>query len=169
LLAQNTRHFALPLMLVVRRHLSESRITRAVMLLSLSAIAASTTRMGQASLTPCAELEGRTVGLRGKVSQARDNAPPDFSSDAPIIIDAWERVVVLTLRRPICSADHSSKSDRPVVQPEVTIVELVPKGSVTQEDLQVLVGRVAKLEGVLSENVWWHYRATLRMAVTKVD
>jgi hypothetical protein len=110
--------------------------------------------------------------LRGKVSLTTDNVAPgtDFGlGEGVIVLDPMEEVVLMTLRRPLCSADEAMTKPRPVVQDEVTIVELSPSGTLRQEDICVHAGHVRTVEGTLSENSWWHYRATMRIAVTRIE
>ena len=113
----------------------------------------------------CAQLIGQTVKLRGKVSQSLDNIDADFGED--IVLDPVVEVLLVRLHRPICLFDADASS-RPVTQTKVTVVELVPGGTLSWADLRSHVGRRGVIEGTLSENEVWHYKATMRIAVTHV-
>jgi hypothetical protein len=122
------------------------------------------------ALPSCAELEGRTITLRGKVSEEWDNMDPDtdFGEGGELVLDPMETVLLVKLRRPICTAPEHSAQNRPVVQSEVTIVEIVLSGSTGAEERRSYVGKVRTIAGTLSENVWWHYSATMRIAATSI-
>jgi len=115
------------------------------------------------SLPSCTQLEGKVVTLRGKVSEAWDNMSPDEDLGVELVLDPMETILVMILPSPICRAPEKSK--RPVVQSEVTEVEIVLSDNASAKYRRSHVGQVRTITGKLSENVWWHYRATMQIAV----
>jgi hypothetical protein len=93
---------------------------------------------------------------------------PDADFGDRLVVDPKETVVVVTLRRPICTADEAA-SHRPVVQPHVTVVELVLTENQEPEMLRSHVGHVRTIKGQLAENVWWHYKATMQIIVESIE
>lgn len=106
--------------------------------------------------------------LRGKVSLVGDNMSPDTDFGDRIVVDPKEEIVIVTLRRPICIAPEDSSQTRPVVQPMVTVVELIPADGMSDELVRSHLGKVRTVEGNLSTNVWWHYKATMRIEAQNI-
>jgi hypothetical protein len=145
-----------------------SRLSHAVFLTALGFFAACALGDDHKALPSCTQLEGQVVTLRGKVSKVWDNMPPDADFGEELVLDPMETVLLLTLSRPLCGAPENSKQNRPVVQPEVTIVEIVPSGDAIADELQSSIGKTRTITGTLSENVWWRYKATMQIAVTSL-
>ena len=131
---------------------------------SLGLLAACALAGDRKPLPPCTQLEGQVVALRGKVSEVWDNMSPSEDFGEEIVLDPMETVLLLTLQHPICSAPENSK--KPVMQREVTILELVLSGSASLEDKRSYIGKTRTFSGRLSENVWWHYKATMQIVAT---
>lgn len=110
-------------------------------------------------------MEGRDVTLRGKISETYDNLWPGEDFGNELVLDPQETVFLLTLRQPVCLALSPSRQSRPVVQPRVTIVELLVNDAEAARALRAQAGKTTKVEGKISENVWWHYKATMRLVV----
>jgi hypothetical protein len=117
------------------------------------------------ALPSCTQLEGQVVTLRGKVSEAWDNMSPDEDFGDELVLDPMETVLLVTLHNPICRAPEVAIQNRPVVQSEVTIVEIVLSDNMSAEERRSYIGKMRTIAGKLSENVWWHYKATMQIAV----
>ena len=115
----------------------------------------------------CSDLAGKVVSLRGKISRKHDHMSPDADFGDALVIDPMEDVLLMTLPRPLCAIDSES-SNRPVVESGVTIIELSPRTAREWNAIRRHVGHEKIIEGTLSENVWWHYEATLKMDVQRV-
>src|SRR3982750_3710972 len=102
------------------------RFRQATGLMILATYAACAAGDDRKAIPSCDQLEGQTVTLRGKVSEAWDNKSPNADFGEEFVLDPMETVLLVTLRRPICSAPENSNQNRPVVQAAVTIVEIVP-------------------------------------------
>ena len=145
-----------------------SRFANAIVLAVLGLFAVCALGDDHKALPSCTQFEGQVVTLRGKVSKSWDNMSPDTDFGGELVLDPKETVLLLTLRRPICSAPETSGQNRPVVQPEVTIVELVLSDNASAEEAHSYIGKTRTITGTLSENVWWHYKATMQIAVTSL-
>jgi hypothetical protein len=138
------------------------------MLAVLGALAASALAGDWQPTPPCSQLEGQTVTLRGTVSRVGDNMSPDTDLGDRLVVDPKEEIVIVTLRHPICIAPEDSTQARPVVQPLVTLVELIPAEGMSDELLRSHLGKVRTVEGTLSTNVWWHYKATMQIVAMSI-
>lgn len=144
-----------------------SRLSGALMIIASSGLVASAQSADRAGSPPCTQLEGQIATIRGKVSVEYDNMDPETDFGDRLVLDPMEEVFLVTLHHPICVTDETSP--RPVVQDKVTIVELSLDELPNAEDFRRHVGHVRKIEGKLFENVWWRYKATMRIAVTKIE
>jgi hypothetical protein len=144
------------------------RVPRSLAFIGLAVFASSAPGGDRKAAPLCAELAGQLVTLRGEVSRAVDNMSPDTDFGDRLVVDPMESVVVVTLRRPICTAGEAA-SDRPVVQSNVTVVELVLSETQEPEVLRSHVGHVRTIKGQLAENVWWHYKATMQIIVQSIE
>jgi hypothetical protein len=106
------------------------------------------------------------VTLHGTVTTTFDNVSPGTDLGDELALDPMEEVTLVTLRQPVCLAPENSS--RPVIQPSVTVVELVSGDDVAWTNARRHVGKLRTIEGTLSENVWWHYKATMRLSVTSI-
>ena len=139
-----------------------------LMITGLGALAASALAGDRQETPPCSQLEGQRVTLRGKVSRVGDNMSPDTDFGDRLVLDPKEEIVIVTLRRPICIASEDSSQTRPVVQPMVTVVELIFGDGMSEEVVRSHLGKVRTVEGTLSTNVWWHYKATMRIEAESI-
>ncbi len=89
-------------------------------------------------------------------------------SPRALVLDPMEEVVLVTLRHPICVVPDNSSHTRPVVQSSVTVVELILGDGVGANNIRSHSGKVRTIEGTLSENVWWHYKATMRISANSI-
>jgi hypothetical protein len=102
------------------------------------------------------------------LSEEWDNSAPGQDYGDQLALDPMDSVLLLTLRSPVCHAVPPSIQNRPVVEPDVTIVELLVKDDVTGRALRAHRGKTTKIEGKISENVWWRYKATMRLEVQTI-
>jgi len=119
-----------------------------------------------ATLVPCAELEAKTMTLRGTLSTVIDNAPPTDDRGG-LTLDPSQRIFVLRLKSPLCSGDLHS-TDRVVTQLKVLTVEVVPSNGLARSTLQSRLGKVIRIHGTLSKNPWWRYRSPLLLTASEI-
>src|SRR4051812_13274342 len=100
-----------------------SFIPRALVSSGLCVLAASTGASDRPLTPPCSQLEGQAVTLHGTVTTTFDNVSPGTDLGDELALDPMEEVTLVTLRQPVCLAPENSS--RPVIQPSVTVVELV--------------------------------------------
>src|SRR5690348_13145385 len=90
---------------MIRGVMKSSRIHIGIALCALvmAARGSHSTNSAYTASVSCSQLEGRTMTLRGKITRAWDNAWPEDNDDDALVLDPKETVLLLSLRRPLCS------------------------------------------------------------------
>jgi hypothetical protein len=146
-----------------------SRFPYALSLAGVVTFAASTLPAAHPPIPLCSQLEGQPATLRGRVVLTIDNISPDTDFGETIVLDPMVRIALLRLRRPVCIADEAVIRNRVAVQDEVTVVELLLSEGINLEDIGSQARKIRTVEGILSVNVWWRYKATMLMTVTHIE
>jgi hypothetical protein len=72
------------------------------------------------------------------------------------------------LRRPLGAAVDGKVAERPVIQEQVTVIDLVLPDGQDWTGFSKHIGHARTIEGTLGANEWWHYGATVKMTVKSI-